>query len=73
MMSLRARVKNGRLVLDEATDLPEGSEVRLLLVDDEEDWQPSDAQVAALQKSVAQAERGEVVPAEVVLRELRAR
>ena len=73
MMSLRARVKNGRLVLDEATDLPEGSEVRLLLGDDEEDWQPSDAQVAALQKSVAQAERGEVVPAEVVLRELRAR
>ena len=29
-MTLKARVKAGRLVLDEATNLPEGTEVELL-------------------------------------------
>jgi hypothetical protein len=29
MLTVRARVKNGRLVLDEPTDLPEGAEVQL--------------------------------------------
>jgi hypothetical protein len=40
MLPLRARVTNGRLVLDEPTTLPEGTEVELALVDedlDEED------------------------------------
>jgi|JI10StandDraft_1071094.scaffolds.fasta_scaffold770721_2 hypothetical protein len=30
MRTLRAHVRNGRLLLDEPTDLPEGSEVTLL-------------------------------------------
>jgi hypothetical protein len=29
LMTFRARVKNGRLTLDEPTDLPEGAEVEL--------------------------------------------
>jgi len=33
MQSLRAHVKNGRLVLDEPTTLPEGAEVALVVVD----------------------------------------
>lgn len=33
MITLRAHVHNGRLVLDEETDLPEGSEVELVLAD----------------------------------------
>ncbi len=33
MSILRARVKNGRLVLDEPTDLPEGMEVELVPAD----------------------------------------
>ncbi len=40
MLPLRARVTNGRLVLDEPTTLPEGTEVELALVEedlDEED------------------------------------
>jgi hypothetical protein len=38
MQPLEARVKNGKLVLDDpATDLAEGSEVELLLVDPELD------------------------------------
>jgi hypothetical protein len=34
MQSLRARVRNGRLVLDEPTELPEGEVVELVLADD---------------------------------------
>jgi hypothetical protein len=34
MEALKAVVKNGRLVLDEATDLPEGAEVELAVVHD---------------------------------------
>ena len=41
-MTLKARVKAGRLVVDEPTDLPEGMEIELLPLDpgdwlDEED------------------------------------
>ena len=35
MHALKAQVKNGRLVLDEPTDLPEGRVVELVIVDDE--------------------------------------
>lgn len=34
---LRARVRNGRLVLDEPTDLPEGEEVELVRADADDD------------------------------------
>jgi hypothetical protein len=37
MQPLRARVRNGRLVLDEPTNLPEGAEVELVPVDDLDD------------------------------------
>ncbi|MEZ4221517.1 MAG: hypothetical protein R3B13_11370 [Polyangiaceae bacterium] len=45
-MALTARVKNGRLVLDEPTNLPEGAEVHLQIVRDddwsnEEGWHPA--------------------------------
>jgi hypothetical protein len=33
-MSVRARVKNGRLVVDEPTGLPEGTEVELVAADE---------------------------------------
>jgi len=32
-MSVRARVRNGRLIVDEPTDLPDGTEVELVAVD----------------------------------------
>jgi hypothetical protein len=35
MAALRAVVKNGRLVLNQATDLPEGTVVELAIVDDQ--------------------------------------
>jgi hypothetical protein len=37
MEALKAIVKNGRLVLDTPTDLPEGLEVELAIVNDEDD------------------------------------
>jgi hypothetical protein len=36
MRALKAQVRAGRLVLDEPTNLPEGAEVRVALVDDDE-------------------------------------
>ena len=33
MQARKVQVKNGRLVLDEPTDLPEGAEVEILLID----------------------------------------
>jgi hypothetical protein len=35
MLVLKAKVRNGRLVLDEPTTLPEGSDVELRVIDDE--------------------------------------
>jgi len=35
MRTLKAQVRNGRLVLDEPTDLPEGAEVDVAVFDDE--------------------------------------
>jgi hypothetical protein len=36
MKALKAHVKAGRLLLDEPTDLPDGVEVRVALVDDDD-------------------------------------
>jgi hypothetical protein len=36
MKALKAHVKAGRLLLDEPTDLPDGAEVRVALVDDDD-------------------------------------
>jgi hypothetical protein len=35
MHARKIQVQNGRLVLDEATDLPDGAEVEILVIDDE--------------------------------------
>jgi hypothetical protein len=35
MHTRKIQVKNGRLVLDEATDLPDGAEVEILVIGDE--------------------------------------
>lgn len=35
MQARKIQVKNGRLVLDEPTDLPDGAEVEVLVIDDE--------------------------------------
>jgi len=53
MPPIRARVRNGRLIVDEATDLPEGT-VLDLVVDDGGD-ELDDAERAALDSAIAKA------------------
>ena len=74
---LRARVRNGRLVLDEPTDLPEGEEVELVRADAEDDGIDMDddereALHESIRESIEQMERGELIDADEALAELRA-
>ena len=72
-MTLKARVHKGRLVVNEPTDLPEGTEVELLPLDPG-DWLSDEDRSAlhrALAASDADLEAGRVVDADEVLRELR--
>lgn len=74
MPKLIARVRNGRLVLDAPTDLPDGTEVELEPIDELELTPDERAALdAAIEESVAQADRGEVVSGEEAMRRLRAR
>jgi hypothetical protein len=75
MSSLRARVQNGRLVLDEPTTLPEGTVIDLV-ADDEGDDLTDDERRAlheALAESWKSAEAGRLRPASAILDELRRR
>lgn len=72
-MTLKARVRNGRLIVDEPTDLPEGTEVELLPLDPG-DWLDADSRAAlhqALLESEEDVATGRLIAADVVLHELR--
>jgi hypothetical protein len=74
-MSVRATVRNGRLVVDQPTDLPEGT-VLDLVVDDEGDQLEAherEALNAAISRSLDQAAQGRTTPAQEILDKLRAR
>jgi hypothetical protein len=74
-MTLKARVKAGRLVVDEPTDLPEGTEIELLPLDPG-DWLDEEGRAAlhkALRDSEEDVRAGRLVDADTVLRELRSR
>lgn len=79
MQALKARVQNGRLVLDEPTDRPEGEVVYLRPVDDEDDddegftAEERAALHAALERGSEQARLGKLVTADEVIRRLTAR
>lgn len=68
---VRARVRRGRLVLDEPTDLPDGTEVALERVDDVLACELTPDERARLEASIetarAQAQRGEGVDGETFL------
>jgi hypothetical protein len=74
-MTMKATVRQGRLVLDEPTTLPEGTEVELLPLDPG-DWL-DDAERAALHAALAQSEADVVadrlIDAVDVLKSLRTR
>ena len=71
LMTLKAKVRGGRLVLNEPTDLPEGAEVKLTAVLDD-DLGPEERQAleASLARSAAQLARNDLVDAAEVLRRL---
>ena len=75
MSPLRARVENGRLVLDEPTTLPEGTTIDLVADDEGDDL--TDAERGALHEALslswASAEAGRLRPASAILEELRQR
>ena len=77
MRRLHAHVQGGRLVLDVATQLPEGLVVELVVADDGDDLDVLDdderaARQAALAEGWASARAGRTRPAEELLDELRA-
>jgi hypothetical protein len=70
MLTVRARVRNGRLVVDEPTDLPEGTEIELATLDDEP-WDLPAEQLAELKARIASSDPATLVPAADVLARLR--
>jgi predicted transcriptional regulator len=71
-MVLHARVKNGRYVIDEPADLPEGAVLELVPVDDM-DEEESAALEASIAEGLAAADAGKTTDADEVLRRLRAK
>lgn len=75
MAALKARVENGRLKLDEPTDLPEGTVVPLEIADDWDDL--DDAERAdlheALREGFEDAKAGRTIEAKQWAAQLRAR
>jgi hypothetical protein len=72
-MTLKARVHNGRLLVDEPTELPEGIEVALLPLDPGDWLDPADREALhrALVASQQDLEADRLVDAREVLREIR--
>ncbi|MFY9341070.1 MAG: hypothetical protein WAT39_01180 [Planctomycetota bacterium] len=75
MTSYRGRVHKGRLLVDEPTDLPEGSIVDLVVPDSWDDLDDADrARLhASLDRSEKDEKEGRVAPAAQVFRRLRRR
>ena len=73
MTSFKARVRNGRLILDEPTELPEGAEVELVPTYSWDDLDEDDRR--RLHESLARSDEdvavGRVRPAADVLADLR--
>lgn len=70
--TVEGHVVNGRLVVEEPTQLPEGTVVKLVVVDEGDDLDDDErtALHAAIEESWASLRAGEGVPADDVLGEL---
>ena len=73
-LTLKARVRAGRLLMDEPIDLPDGTEVELVPANDGDDLDDEDrARLhAAIARSAEQFRAGLGIPAEEILRDLEA-
>jgi hypothetical protein len=74
-MGLKAVVKDGHLRLEEPTDLPEGTELELVVDDEEGELTPDELRRInrALDRAVAQVERGQSVDGDELLARLASR
>lgn len=68
MLIASGKVVNGRVVVE--TELPEGAEVTLIALGDDETFEVSAELETILLESIAQGERGETISAEELLRDL---
>lgn len=75
MSGLRARVANGRLVLDEPTTLPEGTVIDLVFDDEGDDLTDSERQAlhAKMARAWAAAKAGNVRDVSEVIAKIRKR
>jgi hypothetical protein len=78
MHRMRAQVRNGHLVIDEPTDLPEGTVVELKVVKVENPWADMHPEEraeleASLEQGFRDAENGDVVDAHDFLAAVRAK
>jgi len=80
MHSLKAHVKNGRLVLDEPTDRPEGAVIELVPLDDVLagggdylDDEERQRLHASIERGLGEVEAGRTVEARALMDELRGR
>lgn len=75
MRNLRATVKDGRLILDQPTSLPDGTTLDLVLDDEGDDLSAREREAldGAIAKAWSSAKAGRLRPADEVVRELRNR
>jgi hypothetical protein len=73
MQALKVQVKNGRLHLDEPTDLPDGAEVEVVVLDDELSAEDRAALHASLDRALEDSEAGRGMDATEYLQQYRAR
>jgi hypothetical protein len=74
-MALEAIVREGRFVIDESTDLPEGTELDLVVDDESEQFNPEERRAinAAIRRSLEDVQNGRTKPAVEILNRLRQR
>jgi hypothetical protein len=73
-LTLRARIQGGRVVVEDKVDLPDNTELHLVVIDEGDDLDEEDRVRlhAALQESQAEVDRGDTVPLDNVLADARA-
>ncbi len=72
MQALKVQVKNGRLVVDEPTNLPEGAEVEVVVIDDKLTTEERAELHASLDRALDDSEAGRSMDAGEYLKQYRA-
>jgi len=73
MHPVKAVVRNGRLVVDEPTELPDGTEIELLPVDDDFDAEERARLLQAIDDGIEDFERGDHMDGFDFIAQMRAR